>query len=222
MIQSSKRLQAVFHMIPKVQCVGDIGCDHGYISHALLEANRAEKVIATDISLPSLNKAASLLLGSFKGRFETRLGDGFTPMVPGEIQGAIIMGMGGLLIADILSRGRDVADALDWCIVQPMQGAEDLFDYISRGGFHLLEADLVEERGKFYPLMKIAPGGSDSVSWEKFIACDDFLPMAEKEKARLEGVARAVEVSGKKDLIDKAKRDVEKWEAYIELCRNRQ
>ena len=201
--------------------MGDIGCDHGYISHALLEANRAEKVIATDISLPSLNKAASLLSGSFKGRFETRLGDGFTPMAPGEIQGAIIMGMGGLLIADILSRGRDVADALDWCIVQPMQGAEDLFDYISRGGFRLLEADLVEERGKFYPLMKIAPGGSDSLTWENFIACDDFLPMAEKERARLQGVARAVEVSGKKDLMDKAKRDVEKWEAYIELCRNR-
>lgn len=60
------------------------------------------------------------------------------------------------------------------------------------------------------------------MSWKNFIACDDFLPMAEKEKARLEGVVRAVEVSGKKDLIDKAKKDVEKWEAYIELCRNRQ
>lgn len=65
MIESSKRLTAVFHMTPAVHCVGDIGCDHGYISHALLETNRAEKVIATDISAPSLNKAATLLTGVF-------------------------------------------------------------------------------------------------------------------------------------------------------------
>ena len=222
MIESSKRLTAVFHMTPAVHCVGDIGCDHGYISHALLDTNRAEKVIATDISAPSLNKAATLLSGAFHGRFETRLGDGFAPIAEGEIQGAIIMGMGGQLIADILARGKDVVNSLDWCIVQPMQGAEDLFDYLNRSGFRLMEADLVEERGKFYPLMKIAAGGSDSFSWENFIHCGDFLAMAEKEKARLEGVARAVEVSGKKDLIDKAKRDVERWEAYIELCRNHQ
>ena len=222
MIESSKRLTAVFHMTPAVHCVGDIGCDHGYISHALLETNRAEKVIATDISAPSLNKAATLLTGAFCGRFETRLGDGFGPIAEGEIQGAIIMGMGGQLIADILARGKDVVNSLDWCIVQPMQGAEDLFDYLNRSGFELMESDLVEERGKFYPLMKIAAGGSDAFSWENFIHCGDFLAMAEKEKARLEGVARAVEASGKKDLIDKAKRDVERWEAYIELCRNHQ
>ena len=222
MIESSKRLTAVFHMTPAVHCVGDIGCDHGYISHALLETNRAEKVIATDISAPSLNKAATLLTGAFCGRFETRLGDGFAPIRAGEIQGAIIMGMGGQLIADILARGKHVVDFLDWCIVQPMQGAEDLFDYLNRSGFELMEADLVEERGKFYPLMKIAAGGRDAFSWENFLHCGDFLAMAEKEKARLEGVARAVEASGKKDLIDKAKRDVERWEAYIELCRNHQ
>ena len=222
MIESSKRLRAVFHMTPAVHCVGDIGCDHGYISHALLEANRAEKVIATDISAPSLNKAATLLSGAFHGRFETRLGDGFAPMAPGEIQGAIVMGMGGQLIADILSRGKDVVDTLDWCIVQPMQGAEDLFDFLTARGFRLMEAELVEERGKFYPLMKIATGGKDAFSWENFLHCGDFLAMAEKEKARLEGVARAVEVSGKKDLIDKANRDVKKWEAYIEQCRDHQ
>ena len=159
MIESSKRLTAVFHMTPAVHCVGDIGCDHGYISHALLKTNRAEKVIATDISAPSLNKAATLLSGAFCGRFETRLGDGFAPIAEGEIQGAIIMGMGGQLIADILARGKDVVNSLDWCIVQPMQGAEDLFDYLNRSGFELMEADLVEERGKFYPLMKIAAGG---------------------------------------------------------------
>ncbi|MDY3118894.1 MAG: class I SAM-dependent methyltransferase [Peptoniphilus sp.] len=220
MIESSKRLLAVFHKTPKGYCVGDIGCDHGYISHALLEANRAEKVIATDISAPSLNKAATLLADTFRGRFETRLGDGFAPIAPGEIDGAIVMGMGGHLIADILSRGRDVVEALHWCIVQPMQGAEDLFDYLSEGGFHLLNVDLIEERGKFYPLMKIAAGGADVVSWRNFLSCDDFLPMAEKEKARLEGVVEAVRESGREDIIEKAEKDVEKWEAYIEQCRN--
>ena len=220
MIESSKRLTAVFNMTPSVQCVGDIGCDHGYISHALLETNRAEKVIATDISAPSLNKAATLLTGAFEGRFETRLGDGFAPIRAGEIQGAIIMGMGGQLIADILARGKEVVDSLDWCIVQPMQGAEDLFDFLTARGFQLLDVDLVEERKKFYPLMRVAADGCDCFSWENFIHLGAFLSMAEKEKARLEGVARAVEASGREVLIEKAKRDVEKWEAYIELYRN--
>ena len=222
MIESSKRLTAVFHMTPAVHCVGDIGCDHGYISHALLETNRAEKVIATDISAPSLNKAATLLTGAFCGRFETRLGDGFAPIAEGEIQGAIIMGMGGRLIADILQRDPDKAAALKYLILQPMQGAEDLFDYLNASGFALLQSDLVEERGKFYPVLLVKKGDGSTISWKSFAQRDDFIPMAEKELERLRGVRRAVEKSGRADVIEKAEADVKVWEDYLEYSRTHQ
>lgn len=222
MIESSKRLKAVFHMTPAVHSVGDIGCDHGYISHALLKANRAEKVIATDISAPSLNKAATLLQGAFKGRFETRLGDGFAPIDAGEIQGAIIMGMGGQLIADILARGKDLVDSLDWCILQPMQGTEDLFDYLNRSGFALMQSNLVEERGKFYPLLLVKKGEGTAIDWKNFARYEDFIPMAEKELKRLRSVRRAVEKSGRAEVIEKADADVKIWEGYLEYSRTHQ
>ena len=39
----SKRLQRVLELVEPVDCIGDIGCDHGYISYALLEEHLAKK-----------------------------------------------------------------------------------------------------------------------------------------------------------------------------------
>ena len=220
MMPESKRLNRVLDLVEPVESIGDIGCDHGYISYALLEEHLAEKVIASDISAPSLEKARSLLSSSFpKESFDIRLGDGLKPMLLGELNAAIIMGMGGRLIADIIENDREKADSLDYLILQPMQGAEDLFDYLNRSGFALVQSDLVEERGKFYPILFVKKGGNTSIDWKCFAHHGDFIPMAEKELERLRDVRRAVEISGKANIIEKAEDDVKRWEDYLEYSR---
>ncbi|MDD7362731.1 MAG: class I SAM-dependent methyltransferase [Peptoniphilus sp.] len=221
MIIASKRLESVFNMADKAKSIGDIGCDHGYISYALLESGRVERVITTDISAPSLEKAKTLLSESFDSeRFSLRVGDGFSPIAEGEVDAAIIAGMGGHLIAGILEDAGKKLDALEYLIVQPMQGAEDLFEYLNAHAFQLLASDLVEERGKYYPVLKVKKGGECTVDWEHFTRFDLFLPMAERELGRLRGVEKAVETSGKRELIDRAREDVRRWEGYLEQYRN--
>ena len=220
MMPESKRLNRVLDLVEPVESIGDIGCDHGYISYALLEEHLAEKVIASDISAPSLEKARSLLSSSFpKESFDIRLGDGLKPMLLGELNAAIIMGMGGRLIADIIENDRKKADFLDYLILQPMQGAEDLFDYLNASGYALIQSDLVEERGKFYPVLKVKIGEGSSIDWKRFACHEEFISMVEKELKRLRGVRRAVEISGKANIIEKAEDDVKRWEAYLEYSR---
>lgn len=220
MMPESKRLKRVLELVDPVECIGDIGCDHGYISYALLEENRVKKVIASDISAPSLDKARSLLSSRFPGgSFDIRVGDGFKPMDTGELNAAIIMGMGGRLIADILQNDMEKVDSLDYLILQPMQGAEDLFDFLNTSGFNLIQSDLVEEREKFYPILLVKKGENASIDWKSFAHHEDFIPMSEKELERLRGVRRAVEKSGRADVIGKAEADVKRWEDYLEYSR---
>lgn len=216
----SKRLKRVLELVEPVECIGDIGCDHGYISYALLEENRVKKVIASDISAPSLEKARGLLSSTFPEEYyDIRVGDGFKPMESGELNAAIIMGMGGRLIADILQNDWEKVEALDYMILQPMQGAEDLFDYLNRSGFALVQSDLVEEREKFYPILLVKKGENTFIDWKSFAHYGDFIPMAEKELERLRDVRRAVEKSGRADIIERAESDVKRWEDYLEYSR---
>lgn len=219
---SSKRLESVFRMADPARSIGDIGCDHGYISFALLEENVAERVVATDISAPSLEKARGLLSTHFEAaRYRLRLGDGFFPIEKGEIDAAIVIGMGGRLIADILREAGDKIDTLDYLIVQPMQGAEDLFEYITNNRLTLLDSDLIEERGKYYPVMKIRRGDGGRLDWGHFVRYESFKPMAERELKRLRGVVSAVEKTGREELIASARKEVRRWEEYLENYGNR-
>ena len=59
-IRLRPRLQAAADMINGSHRAADIGCDHGRLSVALLQQGRADRVIASDISAPSLQKATEL------------------------------------------------------------------------------------------------------------------------------------------------------------------
>ena len=58
-IRIDERLTAIATLI-KGGTVADVGCDHGKLGYYLVSTDRAERVIATDISAPSLQKAYEL------------------------------------------------------------------------------------------------------------------------------------------------------------------
>lgn len=221
MIESSKRLSAVFAMAERASAIGDIGCDHGYISFALLQDGIAEKVVATDISAPSLEKARRLLEAVYPAeKFRIARGDGFMPIAPGEIQAAVIIGMGGQLIAEILERGWEVIKELDYILVQPMQGAEELFRHINAYGYTILDAQLIEERKKYYPILKLRAGGEDRADWGRFRHSPVFCEMAEQNLARLEKIAEAVR-NAKPERLKEVEEEIGRWEEYLESIGNR-
>ena len=71
----SYRLNEIVKLCGKAKRVADVGCDHGKVL-AELAKNKAEFLIATDISEPSVKKAEQLLTQLNFKNFSVRVGDG--------------------------------------------------------------------------------------------------------------------------------------------------
>ena len=123
------RMQIALDMFPTCRVAADIGSDHGKLAVALLQTNACKRVIATDISAPCLAKARKAARAyKLEDRMEMRVGNGLLALSENEVEVAIIAGMGGELIAQILEEGKEVARPMKALLLQPMQHA-DLLRY---------------------------------------------------------------------------------------------
>lgn len=88
----SKRLKEVSNLIEKESSILDVGTDHGYLPLFLEENRNFEKIVATDISIDSLNKLKSKL--DKNSKIETKLQDGLEYLIDNEAEYVSICGMG--------------------------------------------------------------------------------------------------------------------------------
>ncbi|OPJ59444.1 tRNA (adenine(22)-N(1))-methyltransferase [Clostridium oryzae] len=155
----SDRLQVIADMVDKCDIVADIGTDHAYIPIYLIKNGICSKAIASDINQGPIEKARNnLKREGLQSKIECRIGGGLSTIKVNEVQAAIIAGMGGNLITDIVEEGTDVIKTMDYCIVQPMQHSDVLRKYLFENGFEILEEDLCKDEGKYYEMMKIKWG----------------------------------------------------------------
>lgn len=146
-------------MIEKCNIIADIGTDHAYIPIYLIKKGLAERAIAADINKGPIEKAKlNIISENLEDKIELRLGDGLSVIKPDEVQCAVIAGMGGNLIQDIIEKDIDVFKKLNYCIVQPMQNPEVLRKYIYVKGYEIIDEDLCKEDDKFYEIIKIRYG----------------------------------------------------------------
>ena len=88
-------------------CVADVGCDHGYLSAYLLERCETLRVLACDVSAPSLEKAKRLMASrGYAQRVRFAVADGLAA-VDEPVDAIVIAGMGAQTILKILSEGLD-------------------------------------------------------------------------------------------------------------------
>ena len=156
MIKLSTRLQIVYDMVPVCDTIADVGCDHGYLSLALLEADVAKRAIAMDINKGPLAKANENILASgFKDRCETRLSDGLAKLEVAEADVICICGMGGALIGRIISKDFEVAKSAKCLIIEPQSEYFELRSMLTESGFVIDDEALCTEENKIYPIIKI-------------------------------------------------------------------
>ena len=99
MIKLSDRLNVIAEEIEMGETVADIGTDHGFLPIFLWENRISPKVIMTDISEGSLNKAIENCRRFHpETEFDFRLGSGIDVLSEGETDDLIIAGMGGMLM----------------------------------------------------------------------------------------------------------------------------
>ncbi len=160
MMELSKRLQAVADLVTPQMSVADIGTDHGYLPIWLLNSGKCDRAIAMDVKKGPLQHAEEnrgKLLE--RGELALRQSDGLKALDPGEVQCAVLAGMGGGLILRILSEGQacGVTGSLKECILQPQSEIEKVRRFLEQEGYETIAEDMVEENGKYYPMMKVVP-----------------------------------------------------------------
>lgn len=154
----SERLSHIARMVDAGGVLADVGCDHGYLSIELVKSGRVRRAIATDVNKGPLLRAAEHIAQEKLGDYiETRLSDGLGRISPGEIDAAVMAGMGGALMIDLLRRGRDVVEELQQLILEPQSELATVRAYARSMDYRIAAEDLVLEDGKYYPILRLLP-----------------------------------------------------------------
>lgn len=153
-----KRLEQIVAMVPPCRTAADIGCDHAYVSIALRERGKAERVLACDVRPGPLEQAkANISRAGLADSIETRLGDGLQPVQTGEAETVILAGMGGELMLRILE-GRE-ADFSRF-ILSPQSDIAHVREKLLQKGLRWTDEVMLRDEGKYYVVMSLCQGGS--------------------------------------------------------------
>ncbi len=156
------RLNEIFSLIPSCTCFADIGCDHGYLSNAIIRSGRAKKVIFSDISAKCLKKAEDLLAPFVeRGVAEGIVSNGFEKLPP--VDCALIAGMGGEEIISIINGAKSLPEAL---VLQPMKNSEKVRVLLVSKGYKIVKDYTFFSEGKFYDVIS-AEKGEDFLTEEE-------------------------------------------------------
>ena len=155
----SKRLKLISGLITDVKSMVDVGTDHGYVPIDLIKANKIDFAIASDINKGPVEKAKKNVRdNNLQDKISCRLGGGLTTVSSGEVEAAVIAGMGGNLIRDILEESKEVFKSLKYVIVQPVQNPEVLRKYLYNSGCNIIDEWIIYDEEKYYEIMKISWG----------------------------------------------------------------
>lgn len=182
----SKRLYAISEAVELGSTIADIGTDHGYVPILLCRENKTEKVIMSDISDASLQKAISSFNeeGIMTDGDCFRVGDGLDPIHYSEVDTIIIAGLGATTIIDILNKDINKTRSFKKFILQPRKHSGSLRYWLYVNGFDI-EKDFLIIEGKFSCDIIIAkpspcstrkaPYREDDIRWAypiEFASCD--------------------------------------------------
>lgn len=183
------RLNIILDNIPKCEKFADIGCDHGYITKAMLDSAKCDFAIASDISEKCLEKAKELLSADIaNGKAVAVVSNGFTNL--SYVDCALISGMGGEEIIDIITSAKELPSTL---VLQPMKNADKVREVLLSLGYNISVDFTFKAGGKYYDLIKGVKG------------------------ARKEKLSRAEIKYGKDNLKNKPTAFIEKLNAKISV-----
>ena len=163
------RLSVLFGLVGSGETFADIGCDHGYLAEKVLKENKFEKVIISDISSKSLQKAIDLLK-PYGDRVTAIVSDGFDnfTILPDEV---VIAGMGGEEIVKILSNAKSLPKRL---VLAPQKNSDKVRKFLILFGYKILKDFTFKDKNKFYDAI-VAEEGVDEYSEEELLFGRDNL-----------------------------------------------
>lgn len=149
------RLLAVAAKVDSGAFLADIGTDHAYIPIYLMKKGIIAHGVAADVNTGPLERAReNILKNGLEEKIEVRLSNGFESISPVEYDTAVIAGMGGLLIWDIIKnapRGKKL-------VLQPMTAAPELKRLLFDNGYKIEKETLAKDNNKIYDVFSVCDG----------------------------------------------------------------
>ncbi len=137
MIKLTNRLRTAAEFVRADRVTADVGTDHGYLPAFLVMSGVTKDAIAADIAKGPLDNARSTVEKyELQDNIRLILSDGLDNL-PHNVEELIICGMGGNLIADILTKAPWIKKESMHLVLQPMTHSQDVRQYLTENGFYI-------------------------------------------------------------------------------------
>jgi tRNA (adenine22-N1)-methyltransferase len=144
--------------------IADIGSDHAYLPVWLVKNKKISFAVAGEIKPGPLEAARRTIHeAALENNIAVRLGDGLQVVEPGEVEVAVIAGMGGAAIQRVLEQSPMVLACLRRIICQPMTGAASLRAWLIENNWQIISEELILEDGRLYEVIAAEHGQSQPV-----------------------------------------------------------
>ena len=154
------RIKKIASLTKGSKVVCDIGCDHAYALVYAIKEYGVEKGIAADISLgPLLNAKKTIEEYHLDKQIQTILSDGFDA-IQEDFDTAIISGMGGILMCDILNRALPKLKGKR-LILEANSDTYRIRTLLSSSGFYIVEEAALYDHEKYYEILVFEQGISN-------------------------------------------------------------
>lgn len=156
-----ERLSAAAELVPSGAVLLDVGTDHGYLPVKLLLEEKIPFAGASDINSAPLSRAMETAEKyGVADKMCFCLADGLKSIPKLEEYTAVsICGMGGELIAKIISDCDLLRDKQIPLILQPMSSAEELSRFLASAGYEIRDERIAFAAGKLYRIMLVRYDG---------------------------------------------------------------
>ena len=144
------RIKEIAKCIAPYKIIADVGCDHGFLTIMAFEDYGVTKCYAIDNKEGPLNSAINNMKNKpYYDQVEFLLSDGITD-IGSDTECVVIAGMGGTLIADILSKDLKNVKRL---VLEPNRNSEDVRRKVASLGYAITKEKIVFEKGKYYEII---------------------------------------------------------------------
>ena len=154
------RLGSAAELVRQGAVFADIGTDHAHLPIFLLESGRIERAVCADINEGPLASAQrNIAEHGLSDRVELVLTDGVKGLGGKGITDYAVCGMGGELIADIVTSAEHLRTPDVRLILQPMTRQDALRAALYESGFEILSEKYSFSLGKYYVCMLVGYTG---------------------------------------------------------------
>lgn len=182
-VDLGQRLLGVSGFIRQDAVLCDVGTDHANLPIYLLSNGKIHSAVVTDINIGpiqnAMNKVSEYGLSDNVICIRT---DGLAGTEIYPITDISICGMGGELVADILSKCEYIKDPHINLVLQPMTHHHDLRRYLYTGGFEIIDESLFFDTSRLYLVINARYTGENTDFTEAQLYVGKILDKKEKNE----------------------------------------